>query len=205
MAALRRPPIRRTETSSDFAGWMRASIALKSAEKPRQKRKTRPGGQPDGSSHMGAWGGWALAPNTASMGRDNRSHIYLSRKGRRTFKPAAIFLTFRQQVPERFQAGTCPPGSRNGNRFGPEKPVKSAIWRAVLIFWTRRRRRPRLELTARRSGWPWLTCRRPWRPPVRSSPGCGSVLAVRGFFGGRRCGASVAATTGALATAETAA
>jgi hypothetical protein len=29
------------------------------------KRKTRPGGQPDGSSHMGAWGGWALAPNTA--------------------------------------------------------------------------------------------------------------------------------------------
>src|SRR5437764_4848086 len=29
------------------------------------KMKTRPGGQPDGSSHMGAWGGWALAPNTA--------------------------------------------------------------------------------------------------------------------------------------------
>src|SRR5258708_4825067 len=29
----------------------------------RKKRKTRPGGQPDGSSHMGAWGGWALAPN----------------------------------------------------------------------------------------------------------------------------------------------
>ena len=28
--------------------------------------KTRPGGQPDGSSHMGAWGGWALAPNTAN-------------------------------------------------------------------------------------------------------------------------------------------
>jgi len=26
------------------------------------KEKTRPGGQPDGSSHMGAWGGWALAP-----------------------------------------------------------------------------------------------------------------------------------------------
>jgi hypothetical protein len=30
-----------------------------------QNGKTRPGGQPDGSSHMGAWGGWALAPNTA--------------------------------------------------------------------------------------------------------------------------------------------
>jgi hypothetical protein len=34
----------------------------------RQKRETRPGGQPDGSSHMGAWGGWALAPNTAFDG-----------------------------------------------------------------------------------------------------------------------------------------
>ncbi|MET4272958.1 hypothetical protein ABIB68_002470 [Bradyrhizobium sp. F1.2.2] len=28
-----------------------------------RKEKTRPGGQPDGSSHMGAWGGWALAPD----------------------------------------------------------------------------------------------------------------------------------------------
>jgi hypothetical protein len=36
----------------------------------RQKRKTRPGGQPDGSSHMGAWGGWALAPNTAFDGEE---------------------------------------------------------------------------------------------------------------------------------------
>src|SRR3954454_13227919 len=33
-----------------------------------EKRKTRPGGHRDGSSHTGAWGGWALAPNTASMG-----------------------------------------------------------------------------------------------------------------------------------------
>jgi hypothetical protein len=24
----------------------------------------------------GRWGGWALAPNTTSMGRDDRSHIY---------------------------------------------------------------------------------------------------------------------------------
>jgi hypothetical protein len=32
-------------------------------ESDAQKEKTRPGGQPDGSSHMGAWGGWALAPN----------------------------------------------------------------------------------------------------------------------------------------------
>src|SRR5664279_4605547 len=62
----------------------------------RRKRKTRPGGQPDGSSYMGAWGGWALAPNTASMGRDDRSHIYWSPQGRRTFKRPAIFLTFWQ-------------------------------------------------------------------------------------------------------------
>jgi hypothetical protein len=56
--------------------------------KTQPKRKTRPGGQPDGSSHMGAWGGWALAPNIASMGRDNRSHIIWSRKAGRTFKAA---------------------------------------------------------------------------------------------------------------------
>jgi hypothetical protein len=47
------------------------------AKAGREKRKTRPGGQPDGSSHMGAWGGWALAPNIASMGRNYRSHIGL--------------------------------------------------------------------------------------------------------------------------------
>jgi hypothetical protein len=58
------------------------------------KRKTRPGGQPDGSSHMGAWGGWALAPNTASMGRDCRSHIDWSRKVRRTFKAVGEFFNF---------------------------------------------------------------------------------------------------------------
>jgi hypothetical protein len=59
-----------------------------------QKRKTRPGGQPDGSSHMGAWGGWALAPNTASMGRDNRSHTHLSLRGGQTFKPSCDFFNF---------------------------------------------------------------------------------------------------------------
>jgi hypothetical protein len=59
-----------------------------------QKRKTRPGGQPDGSSHIGAWGGWALAPNTASMGRDNRSHTHWSQQGRRTFKTTGNFFEF---------------------------------------------------------------------------------------------------------------
>jgi len=56
-----------------------ADMAL--AKAGREKRKTRPGGQPDGSSHMGAWGGWALAPNTASMGRNYSSHIGLVAEG----------------------------------------------------------------------------------------------------------------------------
>src|SRR5450631_3407778 len=51
------------------------------ADRPAQKRTTRPGGQPDGSSHTGAWDGWALAPDTASMGRDYRSHIYCVAEG----------------------------------------------------------------------------------------------------------------------------
>src|SRR5579859_7217428 len=56
------------------------------------KMKTRPGGQPDGSSHMGAWGGWALAPDIA-MGRDYRSHMHWSPLSPGPFKAAAIFLT----------------------------------------------------------------------------------------------------------------
>src|SRR5258707_4940215 len=62
------------------------------------KRKTRPGGQPDGSSYKGAWGGWALATNTASMGRDDRSHTHKSRVGRRTFKASCDFFNFFRRV-----------------------------------------------------------------------------------------------------------
>src|SRR5580658_6485587 len=68
--------------------------ARRKCSKCQPKRKTRPGGQPDGSSHMGAWGGWALAPNTASLGRDYRSHTDKSQKGWRTFNALSIFLTF---------------------------------------------------------------------------------------------------------------
>ena len=70
------------------------TLAADFAQKMRPKRKTRPGGQPDGSSYIGAWGGWALAPNTASMGRDYRSHKYRSREGRRTFKQPTNFFNF---------------------------------------------------------------------------------------------------------------
>ena len=42
---------------------------------------------------MGAWGGWALAPNTAN-GDDFRSHIDWSLRARRTFKTAGKFFNF---------------------------------------------------------------------------------------------------------------
>src|SRR6202022_2181195 len=62
-----------------------------------QKRETRPGGQPDGSSYMGAWGGWALAPNTASTGRDLPLPHILSREGSPNVQTACdFFLTFWQ-------------------------------------------------------------------------------------------------------------
>jgi hypothetical protein len=86
MAELRSSRIQNAGGCADVAGYAEAT------EIRRRKRKTRPGGQPDGSSHMGAWGGWALAPYTASMGRDYRSHIDWSRKGGRTFKPIDGFF-----------------------------------------------------------------------------------------------------------------
>jgi hypothetical protein len=96
------------ERRSTRAAWTADIVERQGFENIPLKRKTRPGGQPDGSSYMGAWGGWALAPNTASMGRDNRSHINWSPQGRRTFKRRAIFLTFWQEFSERFQAKACP-------------------------------------------------------------------------------------------------
>ena len=106
--------------SSDATAWWRCTIAATSicdrghdaCVKDRCKRKTRPGGQPDGSSHMGAWGGWALAPDTASMGRDYRSHLDRSRQGWRTFNALSIFLSF--------SAGIF------GGYFGPEITARRA-------------------------------------------------------------------------------
>jgi hypothetical protein len=42
---------------------------------------------------MGAWGGWALAPNIAN-GEDFCSHMYWSPRARRTFKTAGKFFNF---------------------------------------------------------------------------------------------------------------
>jgi hypothetical protein len=46
----------------------------------------------------GRWGGWALAPNTASLGRDYRSHSDRSRRPRETFKAPADFFNFSSWV-----------------------------------------------------------------------------------------------------------
>src|SRR5690349_9406910 len=40
---------------------------------------------------MGAWGGWALAPNIA-LGRDNRSHMHWSPLPSGSFKASATFF-----------------------------------------------------------------------------------------------------------------
>ena len=99
-----RPRSRRAHACRLCAGWFYRTWCCRliprcgKCRKTGQKRKTRPGGQPDGSSHMGAWGGWALAPNTASMGRDNRSHIHWSQQGRRTFKGPRNFFNFLRGV-----------------------------------------------------------------------------------------------------------
>src|SRR4030081_1277445 len=49
---------------------------LRQAKRPKYPTKTKDpsGGTTGGIKPYGRLGGWALAPNTASMGRDNRSH-----------------------------------------------------------------------------------------------------------------------------------
>src|SRR5437870_1580928 len=70
---------------------------FRQAEWPKYPPKSKdPSGGTTGrvSSHMGAWGGWALAPNTASMGRDNRSHRYCVAGGSPEFKRPCDFFNF---------------------------------------------------------------------------------------------------------------
>src|ERR1700687_5242379 len=84
MAELRSPQIRRAE----------ADFVRPECSEMRAKTKDPSGGTTGRVKLYGRLGGWALAPNTASMGRDNRSHIYWSRKGRRTFKCSCRFFNF---------------------------------------------------------------------------------------------------------------
>jgi len=55
---------------------------------------TRPGGQPDGSSHMGAWGGWALAPNIAVGERVPLPHKLVAVGPPHVQKEVRFFLSF---------------------------------------------------------------------------------------------------------------
>src|ERR1700691_2641623 len=85
-----------------------------SARNVSQNERPVRGDNRTGQAIWGAWGGWALAPDTASMGRDYRSHQHWSRHRRRTFKPPAIFFGL-------FLAGAAlrldaPPGLRCRHR-----------------------------------------------------------------------------------------
>src|SRR5437660_12868419 len=78
---------------------------------------------------MGAWGGWALAPNTA-MGRDYRSHMKLVaeslphvQNGRRIFLTSWVWIPEREPIARRAgyrrQSPTFPtPLSRPGGSRG---------------------------------------------------------------------------------------
>jgi len=57
-----------------------------------QKRKTRPGGQPDGSSHMGALGVDGRSRRIQRWGGITAPTAIVSRQGRSTFKPASDFF-----------------------------------------------------------------------------------------------------------------
>src|SRR5437667_2326571 len=87
-----------SQSSRHAATAARRTSSNRTAQKKPPKRTTRPGGQPDGSSHMGAWGGWALAPNTADGRVFPLPHV-IGRRGRAArSKPPADFLTFWERV-----------------------------------------------------------------------------------------------------------
>jgi hypothetical protein len=65
---------------------------LRVSNQPAQKTRDPSGGTAGRVKPYGRWGGWALAPNTASMGRNRRSHRIRSREGLWAFNPPAIFL-----------------------------------------------------------------------------------------------------------------
>src|SRR3954447_26343361 len=65
---------------------------LRVSNKQAQKTRDPPGGTAGRVKPYGRWGGWALAPDTASMGRNRRSHHIRSREGHWAFNPPAIFF-----------------------------------------------------------------------------------------------------------------
>src|ERR1700760_163152 len=85
-----------SDSSSEHKQAGRTALSMGIAENERPVR----GDNRTGQSHMGAWGGWALAPNIA-MGRYVRSHINWSPGGRPAFKASRVFLASRQCVSRR--------------------------------------------------------------------------------------------------------
>jgi hypothetical protein len=137
----------------------------------------------------GAWGGWALAPNTASMGRDYRSHGYRSRKLRRTFNGPAIYLAFVGTFSEAFPGKTLPQNViRREDRFVHRGHVKSGNWSPVSIL----SKQKRLQTENY-----WAAGRLPPLPVGLPEASCRSEVLSEG-------GASETATTGTADTAPTA-
>jgi hypothetical protein len=75
----------------------RSALAFHNLKFPPE-REDPPGGTTGRVKLYGRWGGWALAPYTASLGRDNRSHRCWSQKAPRTFKSRVNFFNFFGQV-----------------------------------------------------------------------------------------------------------
>ncbi|MDB5611548.1 MAG: hypothetical protein JWP25_8448 [Bradyrhizobium sp.] len=81
--------------SSRLAAWrVCRGSQLRKCPKYRHKTKDPSGGTTGRVKLYGRLGGWALAPNTASTGRDYRSHLYWSLRVAVRSKRPAIFFDF---------------------------------------------------------------------------------------------------------------
>ena len=72
----------------------KTSLGKTALEKHPLETKDPSGGTTGRVKLYGRWGGWALAPDTASLGRDYRSHISWSWVAGETFKAPANFFNF---------------------------------------------------------------------------------------------------------------
>src|ERR1700716_1513699 len=125
---------------------------------------------------MGAWGGWALAPNTASMGRDlPLPHIYWSRGVAERSNGLPFFLTF---WPVRFWQVLSDEKLLNG---GPIGFASSRLVGSRLVGSHGGRRlvgSPGGSRLVGSHGGSWLV----------QVPGQGNLLMARGFFSGMAVG-----------------
>src|SRR3954451_20589111 len=70
----------------------RRSMADGVAIRGSPETKDPSGGTAGRVKPYGAWGGWALAPNMASIGRNSRSHSYSVLRGRLSVQSASGFF-----------------------------------------------------------------------------------------------------------------